>query len=127
MSSPVTSTDIPAEPGKLGASGPEFNMKKPVFPKRPLSAYMYYALANRERIRKENPDARFGVIGKLIGATWSKLSDEDKELFIKQSKDDKERFEAEKAKYIADMDEYNAEKEKCGYISESEAESPNDS
>ncbi|ORX63801.1 hypothetical protein DL89DRAFT_230480 [Linderina pennispora] len=105
---------------KQAARHYEFSLMGPKGPKRPLSAYMFYALANRDRLRKENPNARFGEIGRLLGSEWCGLTDDEKRPYIKHYEEDKVRFEREKAKHIIEMAEYEAEKAKNSYISESE-------
>lgn len=82
--------------------------KDPNAPKRPLSAYMYFSQENRSTVKEENPDASFGAcltrlpvaiaeltlrarrvckhaaflptgdLGKLLGAKWKEMDDEDK-------------------------------------------------
>ncbi|KAF8438574.1 high mobility group box domain-containing protein, partial [Boletus edulis BED1] len=47
-------------------------------PKRALSAYMFFSQDWRERIKAENPDAGFGEVGKLLGAKWKELDEEEK-------------------------------------------------
>ncbi|MFC8532495.1 non-histone chromosomal protein 6 [Streptomyces sp. NPDC057249] len=75
-------------------------------PKRPLSAYMLYSQANRVRAKKENPDASFGLIGKILGKEWSELPEQAKAQYLKKAEDDKRRYEAEKAHYdVGENDE----------------------
>jgi hypothetical protein len=45
-----------------------------------LSAYMFFSQDWRERIKNENPDAGFGEIGKLLGAKWKELDDEERKV-----------------------------------------------
>jgi HMG (high mobility group) box len=75
--------------------------KDPRAPKRALSAYMFFSQDWRERIRHENPEASFGwsfslvlvsltwaegfwllvgEVGKLLGAKWKELDDEEKKV-----------------------------------------------
>lgn len=111
-------------------------------PKRALSAYMFFSQDWRERVKAENPDASFGEfpsvlavvfgevdtdrvdvcafageIGKLLGARWKELDDEEKKVrcyeemlmcfgsqvalqpYIEQAAKDKERAEKEKKEY----------------------------
>ncbi|KAF7791579.1 hypothetical protein EIP86_002595 [Pleurotus ostreatoroseus] len=68
-------------------------------PKRALSAYMFFSQDWRERVKAENPDASFGEIGKLLGARWKELDDEEKKPYIEQAARDKERAEKEKKDY----------------------------
>ncbi|KAH9916246.1 high mobility group box domain-containing protein [Epithele typhae] len=65
-------------------------------PKRALSAYMFFSQDWRDRIKAENPDAGFGEIGKLLGAKWKELDDEEKKPYLDQAAKDKARAEAEK-------------------------------
>ncbi|KAL7278590.1 hypothetical protein ACG7TL_007591 [Trametes sanguinea] len=96
--------------------------KDPKAPKRALSAYMFFSQDWRERIKAENPDAGFGAslarcrrrlggseanqtrfpigeIGKLLGAKWKELDDEEKKPYIDQAAADKARAEQEKSEY----------------------------
>jgi hypothetical protein len=72
--------------------------KDPNAPKRALSAYMFFSQANRETVIKENPEAKFGKlqvyfkekkkliflykgeIGKILGAKWKEMTDEEKKV-----------------------------------------------
>ncbi|KAI8972594.1 HMG-box [Trametes punicea] len=73
--------------------------KDPKAPKRALSAYMFFSQDWRERIKAENPDAGFGEIGKLLGAKWKELDDEEKKPYLDQAAADKARAEQEKSEY----------------------------
>lgn len=41
---------------------------------------MFFSQDWRERIKTENPDAGFGEVGKLLGAKWKELDDEEKKV-----------------------------------------------
>ena len=62
-------------------SSPTISKKKakkdPNKPKQALSAYMVYSNLNRERVKKENPSAKFGDMAKLIAADYKKLSGDE--------------------------------------------------
>ena len=45
--------------------------KDPNAPKKNLSAYMFFSKDAREEVKSENPEAKFGDIGKLIGQSTS--------------------------------------------------------
>lgn len=47
------------------------NSKDPNAPKKNLSAYMFFSKDAREEVKSENPEAKFGDIGKLIGQSTS--------------------------------------------------------
>ncbi|CEG75993.1 Putative Structure-specific recognition protein 1 [Rhizopus microsporus] len=66
-------------------------------PKRGLSAYMFFSQDNREVVKKENPSASFGEIGKLLGEKWKKMTEEQKKPYIEKAEADKKRYEEEKA------------------------------
>ncbi|CAO3695849.1 unnamed protein product [Rhizopus microsporus] len=51
-------------------------------PKRGLSAYMFFSQDNREVVKKENPNASFGEIGKLLGEKWKNMTDEQKKVIV---------------------------------------------
>ncbi|KAI0742668.1 high mobility group box domain-containing protein [Daedaleopsis nitida] len=57
--------------------------KDPKAPKRALSAYMFFSQDWRERIKAENPDAGFGEIGKLLGAKWKELDEDEKKVCVR--------------------------------------------
>ncbi|KAG6841390.1 hypothetical protein C0991_011554 [Blastosporella zonata] len=80
------------------ASRPK-SKKDPKAPKRALSAYMFFSQDWRERIKAENPDAGFGEVGKLLGAKWKELDEEEKKPYVEQAAKDKTRAEDEKAAY----------------------------
>ncbi|KAK2460367.1 hypothetical protein APHAL10511_007532 [Amanita phalloides] len=81
------------------ASASRKGKKDPKAPKRPLSAYMFFSQDWRERIKAENPDAGFGEVGKLLGAKWKELDDEEKKPYVERATQDKTRAEKEKAAY----------------------------
>jgi len=93
--------------------------KNPNAPKRPLSAYMFFSQDWRERIKNENPEAGFGEIGKLLGAKWKEMDDEDKKPYNEQAAGDKLRAEREK-------EALNGKKEKARESAGSAAEEDDD-
>ncbi|KAH7909982.1 high mobility group box domain-containing protein [Hygrophoropsis aurantiaca] len=70
-------------------------------PKRALSAYMFFSQDWRERIKAENPDAGFGEVGKLLGAKWKELDEDEKKPYVEMAAKDKLRAEEEKANIAA--------------------------
>lgn len=93
----------------------------PNAPKRGLSAYMFFANDNREKVREENPGisfgkdsriqchspcealvwltSRVGQVGKTLGERWKNLSDSDRRPYDERAAADKKRYEEEKAAY----------------------------
>ncbi|PVU99807.1 hypothetical protein BB559_000400 [Furculomyces boomerangus] len=70
-------------------------------PKRCLSAYMFFSQEYRGKVKKENPAATFGELGKILGEMWKSMTDEQKKPFNLKAEKDKKRYETEKANYQA--------------------------
>ena len=66
-------------------------------PKRPSSAYLLFANDNRPKVKKANPDATFGDLGKLLGEAWNNVNAADKKKYNALAEKDKARYEREKA------------------------------
>ena len=73
--------------------------KDPEEPKKPKTSYMFYCDQNREKVVSSNPGIKLGNVSKKLGQGWKKLSEEQKQKFIKMSENDKERYEQEKEEY----------------------------
>jgi len=83
--------------------------KDPNAPKRGLSAYMFFANDNRDKVREENPGIKFGEVGKILGEKWKELTDKEKKPYEAKAATDKERYETEKARYQAGDDDEDEE------------------
>ncbi|PRW39212.1 non-histone chromosomal 6 [Chlorella sorokiniana] len=75
--------------------------KDPNAPKRPLSAYMFFASDKRKELKETQPGLSLGEVGKATGEAWKELTDKEKEPYVKKAEADKARYEKEKAKYEA--------------------------
>jgi len=75
--------------------------KDPNMPKRGLSAYMFFANEQRDKVREDNPGIKFGEVGKLLGEKWKGLKDKEKAPYEAKAAADKKRYEEEKAAYTA--------------------------
>ncbi|GAB7361970.1 hypothetical protein MBLNU230_g2007t1 [Neophaeotheca triangularis] len=75
--------------------------KDPNMPKRGLSAYMFFANDQRDKVREENPGIKFGEVGKLLGERWKSLNEKQKAPYEAKAAADKKRYEEEKAAYTA--------------------------
>lgn len=58
----------------------EKKKKDPNAPKRALSAFMFYSQKHRPLVKKENPEATFGEIGRILGEQWKALAAGDKKV-----------------------------------------------
>ncbi|KAF2863831.1 hypothetical protein K470DRAFT_280083 [Piedraia hortae CBS 480.64] len=79
--------------------------KDPNMPKRGLSAYMFFANEQRDKVREDNPGIKFGEVGKILGEKWKALEPKDKEPYEAKATADKKRYEEEKAAYTAGNDD----------------------
>ncbi|ORX85896.1 high mobility group box, partial [Anaeromyces robustus] len=64
-------------------------------PKRPITSFMFFSQDKRAEVKRDNPDASFGELGKIIGNLWKNASPEEKEKYEKKASEDKERYRRE--------------------------------
>ena len=57
-------------------------MKDENAPRQPLTGYVRFLNERREKVRAENPNLSFSEITKLLGAEWSKLPPQDKQVSV---------------------------------------------
>jgi hypothetical protein len=79
--------------------------KDPNAPKRGLSAYMFFANDQRDKVREDNPGIKFGEVGKLLGEQWKALTEKQRSPYEAKAAADKKRYEEEKAAYQAGDDD----------------------
>ncbi|KAF7845924.1 hypothetical protein BT93_L0027 [Corymbia citriodora subsp. variegata] len=85
--------------------------KDPNAPKRGLSAYMFFANEQRDKVREDNPGIKFGEVGKLLGEKWKSLNEKQKTPYEAKAAADKKRYEEEKAAYTAGGDDDEEEED----------------
>ncbi|CAL5872502.1 uncharacterized protein PFLUO_LOCUS6766 [Penicillium psychrofluorescens] len=73
--------------------------KDPNAPKRALSAYMFFANDNRDKVREENPGITFGQVGKSLGDRWKALTETERKPYDAKAATDRKRYEEEKKAY----------------------------
>jgi len=95
----VINTDTFISPTKQQIQHHDNSKKKTV--KKPLTSFIYYMGAQREIVMKENPELKFGEIGKKIGESFKLLTPEEREHYDNLAKQDKER-------YIRELEEFKA-------------------
>ena len=100
-------------PKKFGGAGKSTGSKNPDKPKRARSAYIYYGMEHRARIKAENegvpnsapkgnPD-NIETITSLIGAEWRACKDTSK--YDALAAEDKARYDAEMKVWVVDYPE----------------------
>ncbi|XP_006643849.1 FACT complex subunit SSRP1-A [Oryza brachyantha] len=73
--------------------------KDPNAPKRAMTPFMYFSMAERATMKNNNPDLPTTEIAKKLGEMWQKMTAEEKQPYIQQSQVDKKRYEKESAVY----------------------------
>ncbi|XP_031718731.1 FACT complex subunit SSRP1a isoform X1 [Anarrhichthys ocellatus] len=68
-------------------------------PKRPMSAYMLWLNASRERIKSENPGISITEISKKAGEMWRQLGKEDKQEWDIKAGEAKKQYDKAKKEY----------------------------
>ncbi|KAG2616809.1 FACT complex subunit SSRP1-B-like isoform X4 [Panicum virgatum] len=73
--------------------------KDPNAPKRAMVPFMYFSKAERANIKNSNPQLTTTDIAKKLGERWQKMTAEERQPYLEQSRADKERYEQESAAY----------------------------
>ncbi|XP_027010525.1 FACT complex subunit SSRP1a isoform X1 [Tachysurus fulvidraco] len=68
-------------------------------PKRPMSAYMLWLNANRERIKSENPGISVTEISKKAGEMWKQIDKNRKEEWERKAEEAKKQYERAMKEY----------------------------
>uniref|UniRef100_A0A8C5QNY7 FACT complex subunit SSRP1 n=1 Tax=Leptobrachium leishanense TaxID=445787 RepID=A0A8C5QNY7_9ANUR len=89
--------------------------KDPSAPKRPMSAYMLWLNASREKIKSENPGISIIDLSKKAGEIWKTMSRDKKEEWDRKAEEAKKNYEKAMKEYKesapkADKTEKKAEK-----------------
>ena len=69
--------------------------KDPNAPKRPMSSYFLFMNANRDELKKAEPDLKFGEMTKKLTEKWKALTDKEKQKYEDMAAKDRERYEKE--------------------------------
>merc|ERR1712048_1175378 len=69
--------------------------KKKKGPKKARSAFVFFGMEYRPKIRQENPDMKFAEISKAIGAKWKEATEEEKKPYLDKQAEDKLRYAEE--------------------------------
>ena len=68
---------------KKSDSAKETKPKKAPGEKRQASPFIVFCSEKRPEVKKANPEASFGDLGKILGAQWKALSDAQKASYKK--------------------------------------------
>ncbi|KAF2799563.1 hypothetical protein K505DRAFT_230768 [Melanomma pulvis-pyrius CBS 109.77] len=89
--------------GKAATKAEGKKKKDPNAPKRGLSAYMFFANDQRDKVREDNPGIKFGEVGKQLGEKWKALNEKQRQPYEAKAAADKKRYEEEKAAYAVSL------------------------
>mmetsp|Transcript_3592 Transcript_3592/g.5581 ORF Transcript_3592/g.5581 Transcript_3592/m.5581 type:complete len:231 (-) Transcript_3592:108-800(-) len=73
--------------------------KDPNKPKRNMSAFFLFSNANRQRVKEENPEAKFGDIAKIMSVQFKALPEKEAKRWEKKAMKDKIRYQNEMKSY----------------------------
>ncbi|CAM4687068.1 unnamed protein product [Lepidochelys kempii] len=94
------------------ASGSSKKGKDPNAPKRPMSAYMLWLNASREKIKSDHPGISITDLSKKAGELWKGMSKEKKEEWDRKAEDAKRDYEKAMKEYSEGGKSENSKKEK---------------
>ena len=86
--------------------------KDPDAPKRPLTPYILFCLAERVTVQSANPSMSGKDITSELGRLWQDLSEDKKSVYKKQYEDDKVRYASELSNYDSSSSEESNTKKK---------------
>mmetsp|Transcript_42800 Transcript_42800/g.55005 ORF Transcript_42800/g.55005 Transcript_42800/m.55005 type:complete len:294 (+) Transcript_42800:787-1668(+) len=75
--------------------------KDPNAPKRPMSSYFIWMGEVREAMKAQHPEASVGEFGKILGAKWKTLSEEEKAPYLEKAAINKGNYNEAMKRYKA--------------------------
>lgn len=73
--------------------------KDPNAPKRALSAFFFFSNEKRQEVQQQHPEWKVGNIAVELGKQWKALTDEERAVYDRKARDDKERYNEEMKTY----------------------------
>eukprot|EP00941_MAST-03F_sp_MAST-3F-sp1_P002203 g2203.t1 len=75
-------------------------------PRAKWTAYLFFVHENRERIAAEFAGAGRGEIALEVSRAWTKLTPNDRQIYIKKGEEDVKRYMKEQIEYAKRLNEY---------------------
>lgn len=85
--------------------------KDPSAPKRPMSAFLYFSLGRRTKIKAENPGLKNTEVSRMLGEMWRNLGDEGRKPYVDKELEEREKYKVAIAEWRME-DEKKKEEEK---------------
>ncbi|KAM8924231.1 FACT complex subunit SSRP1 isoform 2-T2 [Pelodytes ibericus] len=98
--------------------------KDPAAPKRPMSTYMLWLNASREKIKGDNPGISITDLSKKAGEIWKTMTKEKKEEWDRKAEEAKRDYEKAMKEYNAGLSSEPAKKDKKSKTEKKKAEKP---
>jgi hypothetical protein len=73
-------------------------------PKRPMTAYLFFAQEIRPKIKERHPDLRGNAVTKLIGKTWSTLNELERIKYKQQERNARVAYKMEMRTWISECE-----------------------
>jgi hypothetical protein len=112
---------VSSDSDKSSSSSTSSNKKKPTASKRSLNGYQLFCAKMRPIVKNDNPDMKFGPIGKLLGQMWASSSEQD--IYKKQASELKDGKDS-KAPGVEDPKEASNPKEASKVAKVKDAKKP---
>lgn len=78
--------------------------KDPSAPKRPMSAFLYFAQGRRTKIKSENPDMKNTEISRILGDIWRNASEEERRPYMEKEREEREKYKVAVAEWKEESD-----------------------
>lgn len=77
--------------------------RDPRAPKKPRGAYLFWAGAQREVLKREHPELSFADLSKQLGHRWNAMDEDAKRPFFEMALQDRQRHAEELRNYVPDL------------------------
>ena len=74
--------------------------RDPNAPKHPMSAYIIFSSAMRDKVKEETGQTSVTEIAKELGTRWKAMDEEARKPYQEQANEDKERYAKQMAEYV---------------------------
>lgn len=71
--------------------------------KKPRTSFSFFTQEFRPKVQTANPKASFGDLSRLVSVEWKKITDSDRIRFKGMETSDKERYQVERARVMAEL------------------------